>query len=774
MNRRAHIVIRGAVQGVGFRPFIFRTATDLGIRGWVSNSQQGLFIEAEADVEVLKEFLLRIHHEKPAHAFIQSLECSHLDPVGYTGFEIRTSAQEGLPAAFVLPDIATCSDCLKELFDPADRRYRYPFINCTNCGPRFSIIQALPYDRPRTTMKSFSLCDRCSEEYSDPRNRRFHAQPNACPVCGPSLELWDGDGRPLERQDAALRAAADLLLEGKIVAVKGIGGFHLMTDACNDRAVRRLRERKHREEKPFAMMFPSIEMVSEETTLSPLEARLLESAEAPIVLLQRKVPENAGDGTPRRRGLAPSIAPGNPYLGVMIPSTPLHHLLMREIGGPVIATSGNISDEPICIDEREALRRLGGIADAFLVHNRPILRHIDDSILRVIMDRELVLRRARGYAPLPLPLPVSVPDLLAVGAHLKSTVAAARGNQVFISQHLGDLETEESYGAFERETRSLQELYQISPEQVVSDAHPDYLSTAYARGSGLPLQLVQHHYAHVTSCMADNALEGTVLGVSWDGTGLGTDGTVWGGEFLLTTPTGFQRVATLRQFRLPGADRAVREPRRSAYGLLHELFGSSLTEREDLGPVAAFTRRERVILGRMITGEVNSPATSSIGRLFDAAASIMGLRQKNSFEGQAAMEMEFAIPHSGTLDAYTIPLRMRREEGRGSVLVLDWEPMILRMLEDLRQGIARGTISQKFHNTLANSVLEVGGRIGERRILLTGGCFQNRYLTERTVRVLSQAGFQPYWHQRVPPNDGGISLGQIYAAARSGGVTRHR
>jgi hydrogenase maturation protein HypF len=773
LNRRLHIVIRGAVQGVGFRPFVYRAATDLGITGWVSNSPQGVFIDAEADMEVLNEFLLRVHHEKPAHAFIQSLECSYLDPVGYTSFEIRTSAAKGPPAAFVLPDIAPCNSCLKELFDPGDRRYRYPFINCTNCGPRFSIIEALPYDRPRTTMRAFPMCDRCNEEYTDPRNRRFHAQPNACPVCGPSLMLWDRHGRTLERQDAALKAALDLLREGKTVAVKGVGGFHLMTDARNDGAVRRLRERKHREEKPFAMMFPSVNMVAEETLLSSLEARLLESAEAPIVLLRRNVHTTGGHDTGSILGLAPSVAPGNPYLGIMLPSTPLHHLLMKEIGGPVVATSGNISDEPICIDEREALRRLEGIADAFLVHNRPIVRNIDDSIVRVIMNRELVLRRARGYAPLPLPLPTPVPDLLAVGAHLKSTVAAARGNQVFISQHLGDLETEESYRAFERETRSLQELYQISPAQVVSDAHPDYLSTGYARESGLPLHFVQHHYAHVTSCMADHALDGTVLGVSWDGTGFGPDGTVWGGEFLLTTSTGFERVASLRQFKLPGADQAIREPRRSAFGLLHELFPSSLTEREDLAPLAEFTRGERRVLSRMVAGDVNAPATSSVGRLFDAVASITGLRQVNSFEGQAAMEMEFAIPRAGTEDAYDIPIQTSREERKENLLILDWGPMILAVLEDLRQGAAPGSISHKFHNALANSVLEVGSRIGERRVLLTGGCFQNRYLTERTVTMLSQAGFQPYWHQRVPPNDGGISLGQIYAAARSGTVDRH-
>jgi hydrogenase maturation protein HypF len=746
---------------------------DLGITGWVSNSQQGVFIDAEADLKVLNEFLLRIHHQKPAHAFIQSLEYTHLDPVGYTSFEIRSSTQEGLPAAFVLPDIATCGDCLRELFDPSDPRYRYPFINCTNCGPRFSIIETLPYDRSRTTMKSFPMCDRCSKEYTDPRNRRFHAQPNACPVCGPSLTLWDRDGKALKREHAALEAATDLLRNGKIVAVKGVGGFHLLTDARNDAAIRLLRERKHREQKPFALMFPSVDMVSEATILNPLEARLLESAEAPIVLLRRRVDDGTGHDRRNVLGLAPSIAAGNPYLGIMIPSSPLHHLMMREMGGPVVATSGNISDEPICIDEREALDRLEGVADAFLVHNRPIARNIDDSIVRVMMDRELVIRRARGYAPLPLPLPVSVPDMLAVGAHLKSTVAAARDNQVFISQHLGDLETEESYRAFERETRSLQELYRISPAQVVSDAHPDYLSTAYARKTGLPLHPVQHHYAHVTSCMADNGLEGTVLGVSWDGTGLGQDGTIWGGEFLLTSSTGFRRVATLRRFRLPGGEQAIKEPRRSAFGLLYELFHSSLTERADLAPVAEFTPQERIVLARMMSREFNAPLTSSIGRLFDAVASLTGLRQVNSFEGQAAMEMEFAIPGTDTEDAYEIAIGASAEREEQHLLLMDWGLIVPAVLEDLRRGCSPGLISQKFHNALTNAVLEVAGRIGERRIVLTGGCFQNRYLTERTVRRLSQAGFQPYWHQRVPPNDGGISLGQIYAAARSGTGNRH-
>ena len=756
MIQRIHIVIRGAVQGVGFRPFVYRLAGDLRLPGWVMNSAQGIFIEAEGEQDVLRKFLLRLEKERPARAYIQSLECSFLDPAGFTVFEIRESDAAGERCALVLPDIAVCPDCLREILDPADRRFRYPFTNCTNCGPRFSIIEALPYDRAHTSMRSFEMCSACKEEYNDPRNRRFHAQPNACPECGPRLELWDAGGKVTAAGHDALLAAAACIRSGGIAAVKGLGGFHLMTDACSETAVARLRERKHREEKPFALMYPTLAQIGSECELSALEQRLLCSPEAPIVLLRR-----AG------AAVAASVAPGNPYLGVMLPYTPLHHLLMRELGAPVVATSGNLSDEPICIDEQEALARLRSIADLFLVHNRLIVRHVDDSIARIMLGRELVLRRARGYAPLPVQVADALPRILAVGAHLKNTIALTVGKNVFISQHIGDLENREASDAFRKVIDSFRSLYAVDPERLAADMHPDYLSTRYAQSCPMPVSSIQHHYAHVVSCMAENKLEGTVLGVSWDGTGYGPDGTVWGGEFLLTTDTSFRRVATFRRFGLPGGERAVREPRRAALGLLYEIFGETLRERRDLIPLASFGAHELAPLLQMMARGINTPRTSSAGRLFDAVASIAGLRQQTNFEGQAAMEMEFALDPAESDERY--PFETQREPASGEnpeLVTVDWAPMILALLEDVGQNVPIGRISKRFHNTLVEIIMSAAGQIGERRIVLSGGCFQNQYLTERTVRRLEAEGFRPYWHQRVPPNDGGIALGQAVAAAR--------
>lgn len=749
---------------MGFRPFVYRLATELGLRGWVLNSQHGVYIDVEGEKPLLDAFLLRLPAEKPPRSFIQSCESSFLDPAGYDAFVIRESSPEGKPTALVLPDIATCPDCLDEIFNPSNRRYRYPFTNCTNCGPRFSIVESLPYDRPRTTMKSFVMCARCTAEYHDPTDRRFHAQPNACPECGPTVELWDTAGTRLEGGDAALLAAERLIRGGSIVAVKGIGGFHLVVDARNESAVRRLREQKHREEKPLALMFPAATMVRTVCEVSDREERLLCSPETPIVLLSRR---ERADGETPGWNLAPSIAPHNPYLGIMLPYAPLHHILLHDLGFPVVATSGNLSDEPMCTDEHEALARLAGIADAFLVHNRPITRPIDDAIARVVLGREMILRRARGYAPLPVSITHTVPDMLAVGAQLKSTVAVARGNQVFISQHLGDLETEQSLRAFNHETRSLQQLYEIVPELVVSDLHPDYLSSAYARNTGYPHETVQHHYAHIASCMADNGLDGRVLGVAWDGTGYGLDGTIWGGEFLLTDAQGFRRVATLRSFRLPGGEAAVKEPRRSALGVLYELFGTGLQDREDLLPVRMFDAASRQILLTMLTRTVNTPLTTSVGRLFDAVASLAGVRQISRYEGQAAMELEFAIAGNTSNKAYPWRIVDANVDSGSSFLTVDWEPMVDGILRDIGSGCKSGVIATRFHNTLAGIIVDVARRIGEPRVTLSGGCFQNRYLTECSVRLLEEAGFSVYWHQRVPPNDGGIALGQIYAVARA-------
>lgn len=746
--QRLSVTIRGAVQGVGFRPFVFRLAEELGLTGWVNNSTQGVFLEVEGRRDRLQSFLLRVPREKPARSFIQSLESSWLDPVGFTKFEIRESDAAGAKTALILPDIATCPECLREVFDPADRRHRYPFTNCTHCGPRFSIIESLPYDRPNTTMKRFAMCEACRAECEDPRDRRFHAQPNACPACGPQLELWDRAGKVLAQQNAALEQAAQAIRRGEIAAVKGLGGFHLLVDARNEQAVRRLRELKHREEKPFALMAPSLAVVRALCEVSETEERLLTSPESPIVLLQRR-----GDAG----GVAEAVAPHNPCLGVMLPYTPLHHLLLAELGFPVVATSGNLAEEPICTDERDALHRLSGIVDIFLVHDRPIARHVDDSIVRVVMEREMVMRRARGFAPLPVHLSrQSLRPQLAVGAHLKSAVALAVGGDVFVSQHIGDLESTAAFEAFQRVASDLERLYDTRPVSVACDLHPDYLSTKFARQLGVPVREVQHHFAHVVSCMAENELEGPVLGVAWDGTGYGTDGTIWGGEFLVATRHEFERVAHLRQFRLPGGDSAVREPRRCAAGVLYEVFGERA-----MSAMRGFSRPELQIVWQMLHKQLNAPVSSSAGRLFDAVAAIAGLRQEMRYEGQAAMELEFAAEAAGTDEAYPFVLR----DGQ-SPWVIDWEPMVRAMLDDVAGNEPVGRLAAKFHNALAEMIVAVARRASREQVVLSGGCFQNRYLTERAVRRLEEENFRAYWHQRVPPNDGGIALGQLVAASK--------
>jgi len=749
--QRVRIVIRGAVQGVGFRPFIYRLAEELNLKGWVLNNTQGVFVEAEATADVLQQFLLRIEREKPAISFIQSFEHNFVDPVPYDKFEIREST-DGAKTALILPDIATCSECQREIFDPTNRRYRYPFTNCTNCGPRFTIVEALPYDRPRTSMRIFKMCPECSAEYHNPRDRRFHAQPNACPKCGPHLELWDETGAVASSGDEALQRTAAAIKAGMIVAVKGLGGFHLMVDASNEAAVVRLRQRKRREGKPFALMFPSLQEIVEHAIVNPMEERLLRSPEAPIVLLRRGI----------RDDLAASIAPGNPYLGVMLPYTPLHHLLMRELRMPVVATSGNVSDEPICIHEQEAILRLQGIADLFLVHNRPIVRHVDDSVVRVMAGRELVLRRARGFAPLPVLVDNAAPDVIAVGAHQKNAVAASVGNQVFISQHIGDLETVPAYGAFEQVLADFTELYGLQTKTIACDLHPEYFSTQYARKqSRVDVVAVQHHYAHALSCMAENQVAPPALGISWDGSGYGPNETVWGGEFLRITQTGFERVAHLRTFRLPGGEKAVKEPRRVALSILHETFGADLDECGELAVLLAFTAKERHLLDGMLERGIRSPRTSSAGRLFDAVASIIGLRQVCRFEGQAAMELEFLTHKIETDAAYDFDLN-DGEDGRG----IDWAQMVRAIVRDVHGDVPAGVIAARFHNTLVEMMVRAAKSCGEEKVVLSGGCFQNRYLTERAIQRLREEGFRPYWHQRVPPNDGGIALGQVAAVSR--------
>lgn len=750
---RLRITIQGIVQGVGFRPFIYRLAKELNLKGWVNNSPQGVFIEVEGKPEKLTEFLLRIEKNKPPRSVIQSLESLFLDPVGYKDFVIKPSSQTGIKTALVLPDIATCADCIKEIFDPTNRRYHYPFTNCTNCGPRFSIIESLPYDRANTTMKKFKMCDLCQAEYENPLDRRFHAQPNACPVCGPHLELWNRQGKTLSSHYPALLKACQAIRQGKIVAVKGLGGFHLIVDARNELAVIRLRRLKNREEKPFALMYPSLEMIKKHCQVTELEARLLLSPESPIVLLKKRLTD-----------VSPMVAKDNPYFGVMLPYTPLHYLLMTELGFPVVATSGNLSDEPICTDEYEAIKRLSSIADLFLVHNRPIARHVDDSIVRVVLGRELVLRRARGYAPLPVHLPKAqipnkIPTVLAVGAHFKNAIALSIDRAVFISQHIGDLDTSPAMVAFEKVVKSFERLYEQRPDKIVCDLHPDYLSTRFAEKSGLPLIRIQHHLAHTLSVMAENELFGPVLSVSWDGTGYGLDDTIWGGEFLLVNPPTYQRIGSFRTFRLPGSEIAIREPRRSALGILYEIFGDKVWTMKEIPTLKAFLAKELSLIKTMLRQNINSPITSSIGRIFDAVSSITGLCQKMRFEGQAAMKLEFALDGIKTDQYYPFQIL----SAQSPTFIIDWKPMILAILKDMQNETQINKISAKFHNTLIEIIIKVAKRIGKEKVVLTGGCFQNKYLTERAVINLTKAGFRPYWHQRVPPNDGGIALGQIVA-----------
>ena len=719
--QRLRITLRGAVQGVGFRPFVYRLATEMSLTGWVLNSSSGLVVEVEGASEELRRFEQRIESERPKASVISTRESEWLPLQGFTKFEIHHSESDSAKSVNVLPDLTTCDDCRAELFDPANRRFQYPFTNCTNCGPRYTIVVDIPYDRPNTTMREFVLCSACREEYENPNNRRFHAQPNACPVCGPKL-------------DGTIADTAAALLRGEIVALKGIGGFQLLVDARQPAAVARLRERKHREEKPFALMMTSLEMAHQYCEIAPLEQELLESQAAPIVLV---APKSGTD-------LAPNVAHCSPYLGIMLPYSPLHHLLMQQCPFPLIATSGNRSDEPIAIANEEAATRLKEIADYFLMHNRPIVRACDDSVVRLTRGRAGILRRARGYAPLGIRVAKKLPPVLAVGGHLKNTVAIAVGNDVFLSQHIGDLETLEARHAFGRAIEDLCRLYSFKAEAVVCDLHPDYASTHWAEKSGLPILRVQHHQAHVAACAAENNVEGPYLGVSWDGTGYGLDGAIWGGEFFRVENGKYERVAHLRPFGLPGGDAAVREGWRSAASLIFEVLGPD-GDVPDLPTGKSFSDQSKIVY--MLRNRINIVPTTSVGRLFDAVASITGIAQRNRFEGQAAMLLENEIGALRTEEAYPL-------------IGGDWVPLIAEVIRDKRQALSVSAIAARFHNALVNWIVEVAATVGEKQVVLSGGVFQNRYLTERASAVLESRGFVVHTHQRVPPNDGGIALGQ--------------
>jgi hydrogenase maturation protein HypF len=739
---RLHIEVSGMVQGVGFRPFIHHLATELGLTGWVCNTNEGASIEVEGRSQKIATFLKRLPLEKPEFSEIHRLKKTSISPLSAVKFEILTSQYYGNPSTLVLPDLATCQKCIEEVFNPSDRRFLYPFTNCTHCGPRYTILRRLPYDRQNTSMAGFNLCNKCLREYEDPWNRRFHAQPLACPDCGPRLEFWDLSGRVLREEHDALLAAQKLIRDGGILALKGLGGFLLLCDALSDDAVQKLRERKLRDEKPMAVMVTTLEQAKKIAVISGAEKTLLCSPSAPIVLLKKR----------RDLNLSSLVAPKLTTVGIMLPYTPLHHILMVGCSFPVVATSGNLSEEPLCIDENDALSRLGEIADGFLIHNRPILRPVDDSVVRQVNGRALILRRARGYAPLPILLKDPVPPTMAVGSHMKNTVAVACGREVFLSPHIGDLETEASLKLMKDSLNGLQGLFKQSPSRVVCDSHPDYASSIYAQELKVPVVKVQHHHAHVLSVAMEHGLDPPFLGVAWDGTGYGIDGTIWGGEFFAVRQSGIERIAHLRTFPLPGGEIAVREPVRAALGLLWELnggFGNA--------PIywnKVMNQKDLDIMRQMLGSGFNSPLTSSVGRLFDAVASILNLRQATSFEGQAAMELEDLAEGSGASRNYEIKLRDQ---------VLDWEPLVNSILLDMEEMVSPALISACFHDALARSVANVAVNTGLQKVVLSGGCFQNRRLLVLSVRYLKQLGYRVFWPWKLPPNDGGIALGQIGA-----------
>lgn len=755
---RVAVRVRGIVQGVGFRPFVYRIACQHGLGGWVQNEADTVRIEVEGPAEGVDRFLAALRDDPPPQARIESIEAVRI-PSGdrrLGEFAIRSSPPQGSPRPTLPADLAICAACREEIRTPGERRYRYPFTNCTCCGPRWSIVLGVPYDRPRTSMAGFAMCPACAAEYANPVDRRFHAQPIACPQCGPHLQWLDAAGQVLDRHDQALRLAAAAVCQGQIVALKGLGGFQLLADATDPNAVARLRDRKRRPHKPFALMLATLEDVQRRCEVWPGEAHLLQSPQAPIVLLRRRCDAQAMDD------IAAGVAPGNPYLGVMLPYTPLHELLMEAVGRPIVCTSGNLSEEPMAISTQEALGRLGRIADGFLVHNRPIVRPVDDSVVRWGPVGPMVLRRARGFAPRPLPMGVPGPPVLALGGHLKNVVALVLEEQAILSAHVGDLDNVPSVEVHRRAAADLVEFFQVRPQAVACDLHPDYASTRHAeelaRRWNVPLVRVQHHHAHVAAVMAEFSLEGPALGLAWDGTGYGEDGTVWGGEALWCHRGMYRRHGHLRTFPLPGGDQAVRQPRRSALGLLFEGLGPEAAA--DVAQAWFRPGELRDLLALM--ARKRCPRTSSMGRLFDAVACLCGLGETITFEGQAAMALEFAAD-AHCREAY--PWR-----ASGDPLMADWQPMLQGVLDDLRAGTPVGTMSAKFHNTLAQLAVEWCKGPGKATpgepldVVLCGGCFQNALLAQRVWEQLDQAGFRVHLPHEVPPGDGGIALGEAWVA----------
>jgi hydrogenase maturation protein HypF len=745
---RSRAYISGLVQGVGFRPFVWREATSRGLTGWVGNDAAGVVLEVEGPVDAVYSLLESLSRPPPL-ARVDEVRSHPVPPVGGAGFQVRTSNTEGARSALISPDTATCAECSREMRDEADRRFRHPFVNCTSCGPRYTIVVSVPYDRSRTTMAAFPLCAACQAEYDDPANRRFHAEPVCCPDCGPRLRLVDRSGQAVDGDP--IQSATGVLNRGGVVAVKGLGGYHLAVDASNEDAVGALRRRKHREDRPFAVMVADVDAARDLCRIGSDELGLLVSPARPIVLLQRLPVAQ----------VAPSVAPGSPRLGLMLPYTPLHSLLLDAFGGPLVLTSGNISDEPIAFDDGDASTRLAGIADAFLLHDRAIRTRVDDSVSAVVHGRVVPIRRSRGYVPAPLALPVEAPEpVLACGSSLKNTFCVTRGSQAFVSHHVGDLDDYSTLRSFIDGIAHLTNLLDVEPRVLAHDLHPDYPSTRYAMDRpDARLVPVQHHHAHIASCLADNGEHGPVIGVAFDGVGLGTDGTAWGGEFLVADLTGFTRAAHLAPVAMPGGDAAARQPWRMAAAHLHTAYDGQPPA--DLDVVRRQGRRWGQVLAAAQAG-VNAPLTSSAGRLFDAVSALLGVRDEVTYEGQAAIDLEHAADPDET-GSYLLPV------SDDPVATVQVAHLVRSVTEDLLRGTAVPVLAARFHNALADMVLDVCSRLRDRHglgtVALSGGVFQNALLLGRCLDLLEAGGFRVLTHRQVPPNDGGLSLGQAAVAA---------
>ena len=764
MERRA-ITVEGTVQGVGFRPFVYSLAFQLGLGGYVKNQAGQVLIEVEGESTTLDRFLAELEACPPPLSRIEKVAWEPRPAEHESGFRIESSDASATGSIFISPDVATCDACLAEFFDPSDRRYNYPFLNCTHCGPRLTIIEGAPYDRSRTTMARFPMCPACRAEYDEPRNRRFHAQPTACATCGPRLILQSADGVRIETSDP-LSEFAKALATGKIGAVKGLGGYHLVCDATNKDAVTELRRRKHRDERPFALMVTGIDGAEQFCQIDGAERSLLLSPRRPIVLLRKRVASTIR--------IAEAVAPGNPYFGVMLPYTPVHHLLLRVVGRlPLVMTSGNRSDEPIAYLDHQAVSALGSIADFFLSHDRPIHVRCDDSVTRIVDGHESPIRRSRGYAPEPVRLPITCPfPMLAVGGQLKGVFALGRDRQAILSHHMGDLDHWEAYRAFVRDIGLYEELFEVRPQAIVHDLHPDYASTNYARqraaSEGLPLVAVQHHHAHMASCMAEHGLVESVIGVSLDGTGFGTDGAIWGGEFLVGDYRQFRRAAHLRYVGMPGADKAIHEPWRMAVAHLRDadcslgLLGSRIS--------AAALRTVQTMLDRGF----NTPSTSSAGRLFDAIAAIVGLRDRVSFEGQGAQQLEWMATDAASCGWYPYEVASDEANSTGwppdqSVDVIDTRPLIRAVAADVERGVDVRRIARQFHSTIVEMIVSTCSTIREKTeigaVVLSGGVLMNALIATEAAHGLLKKGIRVYKHRAVPPNDGGLALGQLAVAA---------